>query len=66
MYDIINSDNLGKVVETINVNEFKNAIFYYLDKQIDKEKINNLIKDKFSIIKTSQQYIKIIKEVIKY
>jgi glycosyltransferase involved in cell wall biosynthesis len=66
VYDIINSDNLGKVVETINVNEFKNAIFYYLDKQIDKEKINNLIKDKFSIIKTSQQYIKIIKEVIKY
>jgi len=64
VYDIINNDILGSIVDLENIDQYKKMILYYLCKKENKKKINNLMKERFAINKTGQDYIKIVKKVI--
>ena len=64
VYDIINNDILGSIVDLENIDQYKEMILYYLSKKENKKKINSLMRERFTIDKTVQDYIKIIKKVI--
>ncbi len=58
-------DSMGEIVKLENKKEYINAILSWLDKDIDKNKMHQKIKEKFSIEITSKKYLEVIKKAIK-
>lgn len=57
-------DNMGEIVKLDNKKDYINAILFWIDKKIDKSKMHQKIREKFSITKTTNEYIKVIKKAI--
>jgi glycosyltransferase involved in cell wall biosynthesis len=64
VYDIIENNSLGTVVEIENKKKYIKSILYYLDNEIDKNKLNDYVKNKFSIDNTIIKYMQVIKKAI--
>lgn len=63
IYEILKND-IGKVIKLDDEVSFTGTIISYINKKIDKNKMHQIIENKFAIDKTSSEYIKIIKKAI--
>lgn len=64
LFDIIEDDNFGKIIELDNNQEYINAIKHFINQKPKKEILHSSIRKKFDIKNTSFQYINVIKKVI--